>query len=66
MLEVCVNGDCHNYLCVLLLLQRTERTSMPNIFIEGQSIGGCNDGPGLMTLKRNGKLEGMLKTAGAL
>ena len=29
----------------------TGRTSMPNVFIAGESIGGCNDGtPGLMPL----------------
>lgn len=29
-------------------------------------IGGCNDGPGLLTLQRNGELEPLLKSAGAL
>ncbi len=29
-------------------------------------IGGCNDGPGLMTLQRKGELVPMLKSAGAL
>ncbi len=47
-------------------MQMTNRTSMPNIFIKGKSIGGCNDGPGVMTLKREGKLEPMLRQAGAL
>lgn len=29
-------------------------------------IGGCNDGPGLMTLQRKGELVPMLESAGAL
>jgi glutaredoxin 3 len=48
------------------LAKLTGRTSMPNIWIGGKGIGGCNDGPGLMTLYKNGELEGMLKQAGAL
>ncbi|CAJ1400064.1 unnamed protein product [Effrenium voratum] len=48
------------------LAKKTKRTSMPNIFIAGQGIGGCNDGPGLLTLKKEGKLEPMLRDAGAL
>ncbi len=47
-------------------LQITERTSMPNIFIDRQPVGGCNDGPGIMTLHQRGQLEPMLKAAGAL
>jgi hypothetical protein len=39
---------------------------MPNIFIKGQGVGGCNDGPGVLTLKKNGQLMPMLKAAGAL
>jgi len=45
----------------------TKRTSVPSIFIGGEYIGGCNDGPGLMPLARedNGeRLNGMLKNAG--
>lgn len=41
-------------------------TSMPNIFIKGTPCGGCNDGPGVMTLQKEGKLLPMLKAAGAL
>lgn len=37
---------------------------MPNIFIAGQGIGGCNDGPGIMTLYREGDLLPMLEAAG--
>jgi hypothetical protein len=39
---------------------------MPNIFIKGACVGGCNDGPGVMTLQREGKLVPMLQEAGAL
>jgi glutaredoxin 3 len=48
------------------LAKKTGRTSMPNIWIGGEGIGGCNDGPGIMTLHKNGELEGMLKQCGAL
>ena len=47
----------------------TKRTSVPSIFIGGECIGGCNDGPGLLTLaKKDGgsKLNEMLILAGAL
>lgn len=46
--------------------QLTNRTSMPNVFIGGSSQGGCNDGPGIMTLHKEGKLVPMLKSVGAL
>ena len=39
---------------------------MPNIFIQGKSYGGCNDGPGVVTLQNQGKLNPLLKQAGAL
>lgn len=48
------------------LAERTGRTSVPNTFIGGEGIGGCNDGPGIMTLKEEGKLVPMLQAAGAL
>ena len=49
------------------LAKMTGRTSMPNIWIDNQNIGGCNDGsPGLMPLQAQGKLVPMLKAAGAL
>ena len=75
------------------LAKDTGRTSMPNVFIKGESseereggrgdrfpisdlacaslssgtsYGGCNDGPGVMTLQREGKLVPLLKEAGAL
>eukprot|EP00899_Mesostigma_viride_P008561 jgi/Mesvir1/17706/Mv18988-RA.1 len=44
----------------------TGRTSVPNIFINGKGIGGCNDGPGITTLLNQGKLVPMLKECGAL
>lgn len=48
------------------LAELTGRTSMPNIWIGRKGIGGCNDGPGIVTLQNNGELEGMLRAAGAL
>ena len=48
------------------LAKKTGRTSMPNIWIGGVGIGGCNDGPGIMTLKKNGELFTMLEKAGAV
>lgn len=48
------------------LAKMTDRTSMPNIFINGVSVGGCNDGPGITTLQGQGKLVPMLQEAGAL
>ena len=39
---------------------------MPNIFINKQGVGGCNDGPGVMTLHNRGELVPLLKAAGAL
>jgi hypothetical protein len=32
----------------------------------GQNVGGCNDGPGVMTLHKEGKLVPLLKQAGAM
>ena len=44
--------------------RRTGRTSMPNIFIKGTGIGGCNDGtPGLMPLIAQDGLEELLSKA---
>ncbi len=48
------------------LAARTGRTSVPNIWIKGESIGGCNDGPGILTLQASGELLPKLKAAGAL
>jgi glutaredoxin 3 len=44
----------------------TGRTSVPNIWIGGANVGGCNDGPGIATLQAKGELEPMLRAAGAL
>ena len=39
----------------------TKRTSVPAIFINGEEIGGLNDGmPGLMPLVESGELKKML------
>ena len=39
----------------------TKRTSMPNIFIRGKCIGGCNDGyPGLIPLIEQNQLDNAL------
>ena len=43
-----------------VLGQQTKRTSMPAIFIRQTFIGGCNDGPGLLTLAESGELERLL------
>lgn len=44
------------------------RTSVPAIWIGGDFIGGCNDGPkgGIVKLNENGELNGMLSSVGAL
>jgi glutaredoxin 3 len=40
--------------------RKTKRTSVPSIFIGGKYIGGCNDGPGLLTLDSNGTLDQLI------
>ena len=47
-----------------VLGRKTRRTSVPAIFIRGEFIGGCNDGPGLLTLAENGELDEKLSAAG--
>lgn len=44
------------------------RTSVPAIFIGGDFIGGCNDGPkgGIVKLNGSGELDAMLGAVGAL
>ncbi len=42
----------------------TKRTSVPSIFVGGKCIGGCIDGPILLPLVREGKLDDLLQTAG--
>ncbi len=39
---------------------RSGRTSVPQIFIDGRHVGGCDD---LMALDRSGKLDGLLQAA---
>lgn len=56
--------DGQSYRAALAI--KTDRTSMPNIWIAGEGVGGCNDGPGVATLANEGKLVPMLKAAGAL
>ncbi len=41
--------------------RKTGRTSVPSIFVGGNYIGGCNDGPGLVPLDQSGELDLMLK-----
>eukprot|EP00775_Hariotina_reticulata_P004876 gene4876-5121_t len=48
------------------LAEMTDRTSVPNIWIAGKNVGGCNDGPGVMTLHKQNELLPMLKAAGAV
>ncbi|GAX24567.1 hypothetical protein FisN_4Hh086 [Fistulifera solaris] len=44
------------------------RSSVPAIWIGGEFIGGCNDGPmgGIVQLQEQGKLDDMLKNVGAI
>ena len=44
------------------------RTSVPAVWIGGQFVGGCNDGPmgGLVKLNDAGELKEMLQGVGAL
>lgn len=44
------------------------RTSVPAIWIGGDFIGGCNDGPkgGIVKLNDNGDLDSMLSAVGAI
>ena len=52
------------------LLERTGQSSMPHVFVGGESVGGLYSGssgsPGLVGLKKEGKLTPMLEAAGAL
>ena len=42
--------------------KRIKRTSVPSIFIGGKSIGGFNDGPGLLPLGESGELDKLLQS----
>lgn len=44
-----------------VLGRQVKRTSVPSIFINGQFIGGCNDGPGLLPLAKSGELAKLLR-----
>lgn len=44
-----------------MLGRKTRRTSVPSIFVNGQYIGGCNDGPGLLPLAESGELKNILE-----
>ncbi len=48
--------------------ERLGRTSVPAIWIGGEFVGGCNDGPlgGIVKLEESGKLDGMLMNVGVL
>jgi glutaredoxin 3 len=48
------------------LSKRTGRSSVPSVFIRGEHVGGCFDGPGLVPLYQSGELQKMLKRARAL
>jgi len=41
-------------------IARSGQNTMPQVFIDGRSVGGCDD---LMALERAGKLDPMLATA---
>ena len=41
-------------------IERSGRTSVPQIFIAGKHVGGCDD---LLALDRAGKLDPMIKAA---
>lgn len=53
--EISIDGD---QAARATMIQRAKgRTTVPQIFIDGQHIGGCDD---LFELEYSGKLEGML------
>lgn len=64
VLELDQMEDGQTYRAALAI--KTQRTSMPNVWIKGEGVGGCNDGPGVATLANEGKLVPMLKAAGAV
>lgn len=45
---------------------RTGRTSVPSVWVDGEYLGGLNDGPGILSLDASGELEPKLRAAGAL
>jgi len=50
------------------LAAETGRTSVPALFVDGQFVGGCNDGGlgGVLTLDKAGTLKPLLAGAGCL
>lgn len=44
----------------------TGRSTVPNIFIAGKSVGGYSDGPGVNTLAQTGELSKLLQAAKAI
>ena len=46
--------------------QMTNRTSVPNVFINGKSYGGMNDGPGISKMHAKAELVPLLRQAGVL
>ena len=44
--------------------KKVKRTSVPAIWIGDEFVGGCNDGPGLLTLANQGKLKSILDNSG--
>jgi len=52
------------------LQRRTGQSSVPQVFIGGEFVGGCNNGPrpgmGVVPLKQSGELAQKLRAAGAL
>lgn len=45
------------------LIELTGQRTVPNVFVGGNHVGGCDD---TVKLHRDGMLEGMLRDAGAL
>jgi glutaredoxin-related protein len=61
ILQFCEHLYTH---CLHCIVANTNMMSIPNIWVKGKFIGGCNDGPeswmGLTTLINNGELKRML------
>jgi hypothetical protein len=59
--------ECINYY-LRLVIQRIGIVPANVLFLfvssTGKYIGGCNDGPGLLPLAREGKLDDLLQNAG--
>jgi hypothetical protein len=55
---------CFFYHAVFLQMALAVLTML--FFLDGRYVGGCNDGPGVAPLHKEGKLQGLLSKAGAL